>query len=100
VPRAPPPRPQCGGEPLLDLPPRHRVGLCGGAFRHHGPRLDRVGDETVEVQRVSEAVQRAAVPRVVMERKETEVMALFFVAGLVLALASVLLSVLWFHRIL
>jgi hypothetical protein len=35
-----------------------------------------------------------------MERKETEVMAPFFAAALVLALASVLLSVLWFHRIL
>jgi hypothetical protein len=35
-----------------------------------------------------------------MERKETEVRARFFAAALALALASVLLSVLGFHRIL
>jgi Ca-activated chloride channel family protein len=35
-----------------------------------------------------------------MERKETEITALFAAAALVLALVSALLSVLWFHRIL
>jgi Ca-activated chloride channel family protein len=38
--------------------------------------------------------------RVVMERKETEVTALFAAAALVFAVASALLSVLWYHRIL
>ena len=38
--------------------------------------------------------------RVVMERKETEVTALFAAAALAFALASALLSVLWYHRIL
>jgi Ca-activated chloride channel family protein len=38
--------------------------------------------------------------RVVMERRETEVTALFAAAALVLAVASALLSVLWYHRIL
>jgi Ca-activated chloride channel family protein len=38
--------------------------------------------------------------RVVMERKETEVTALFAAAALALAVASALLSVLWYHRIL
>ena len=38
--------------------------------------------------------------RVVMERKETEITALFSAAALVFAVASALLSVLWYHRIL
>jgi Ca-activated chloride channel family protein len=38
--------------------------------------------------------------RVVMEKKETEVTALFAAAALVFALASAVLSVLWYHRIL
>jgi Ca-activated chloride channel family protein len=38
--------------------------------------------------------------RVTVERKETEITALFSAAALVLALASALLSVLWYHRIL
>jgi Ca-activated chloride channel homolog len=37
--------------------------------------------------------------QVVMERKETEITALFSAAALVLALVSALLSLLWFHRI-
>jgi Ca-activated chloride channel family protein len=37
---------------------------------------------------------------VVMEKKETEVTALFAAAALVFALASAVLSVLWYHRIL
>jgi Ca-activated chloride channel family protein len=38
--------------------------------------------------------------RVVTERKETEITALFAAAALVFALAAALLSVLWYHRIL
>jgi Ca-activated chloride channel family protein len=38
--------------------------------------------------------------RVVMERKDTEITALFSAAALVFAVASALLSVLWYHRIL
>jgi Ca-activated chloride channel family protein len=38
--------------------------------------------------------------RVVTERKETEITALFAAGALVLALAAGLLSVLWYHRIL
>lgn len=38
--------------------------------------------------------------RVVMERKKTEITALFSAAALVLKLASGVLSVLWCHRIL
>jgi Ca-activated chloride channel family protein len=38
--------------------------------------------------------------RVVMERKETEITALFAAAALVFAVASAVLSVLWYHRIL
>jgi Ca-activated chloride channel family protein len=45
-------------------------------------------------------VYRGLNSRVVMERKATEVTALFSAAALVLALASAALSVLWFHRIL
>jgi len=45
-------------------------------------------------------VYQALTSRVVAERKETEVTALFSAAALVLALAAGLLSVLWFHRIL
>jgi Ca-activated chloride channel family protein len=45
-------------------------------------------------------VYQALNSRVVMERKETEITALFAAAALVLALVSALLSVLWFHRIL
>jgi Ca-activated chloride channel family protein len=45
-------------------------------------------------------VYQALTARVVTERKETEVTALFSAAALALALASGLLSVLWFHRIL
>jgi Ca-activated chloride channel homolog len=45
-------------------------------------------------------VYQALTSRVVAERKETEVTALFSAAALALALASGLLSVLWFHRIL
>ena len=45
-------------------------------------------------------VYQALNSRVMMERKETEITALFAAAALVLALVSALLSVLWFHRIL
>jgi Ca-activated chloride channel homolog len=38
--------------------------------------------------------------RVVMERKDTEITAVFSAAALVFAVASALLSVLWYHRIL
>jgi Ca-activated chloride channel family protein len=38
--------------------------------------------------------------RVVMERRETEVTALFSAAALIFAIASAVLSVLWYHRIL
>ena len=44
-------------------------------------------------------VYQALNSQVVMERKETEITALFSAAALVLALASALLSLLWFHRI-
>jgi Ca-activated chloride channel family protein len=44
-------------------------------------------------------VYRSLNSRIVMERKATEVTALFAAAGLVLAVASALLSVLWFSRI-
>jgi Ca-activated chloride channel family protein len=44
-------------------------------------------------------VYQALNTQVVMERKETEVTALFSAAALVLALVSALLSLLWFHRI-
>ncbi len=45
-------------------------------------------------------VYQALNSRVVMERKETEITALFAATAFVLALVSALLSVLWFHRIL
>jgi Ca-activated chloride channel homolog len=45
-------------------------------------------------------IYQALTTRVVAERKETEVTALFAAAAFVLALASGLLSVLWFHRVL
>jgi Ca-activated chloride channel family protein len=45
-------------------------------------------------------VYQALNSRIVMERKSTEITALFAAAALVLALASALLSILWFHRIL
>ena len=38
--------------------------------------------------------------RVMMERKDTEIAAVFSAAALVFAVASALLSVLWYHRIL
>lgn len=44
-------------------------------------------------------VYQALNAQVVMERKETEITALFSAAALVLALVSALLSLLWFHRI-
>jgi Ca-activated chloride channel family protein len=45
-------------------------------------------------------IYQALTSRVVTERKETEITALFAALALALALASGLLSVLWFHRIL
>ena len=45
-------------------------------------------------------VYRALTSRVVAERKETEVTALFAAAAFALALASGLLSVCWFQRVL
>jgi Ca-activated chloride channel family protein len=45
-------------------------------------------------------IYQALTAKVVTERKETEITALFSAAALALALASGLLSVLWFHRIL
>jgi Ca-activated chloride channel family protein len=45
-------------------------------------------------------VYQALNARVMLERKDTEITALFAAVALVLALASALLSVLWFHRIL
>jgi Ca-activated chloride channel family protein len=74
-------------------------------------RLDEEALKTIAVTTLGEyyhagtatdltKVYQALTARVVTERKETEVTALFSAAALALALVSGLLSVLWFHRIL
>ena len=56
-------------------------------------RADRL---SAELKKVYETLNS----RLVLERKETEITALFAAAGVVLSLFSALLSLLWFNRVL
>jgi Ca-activated chloride channel family protein len=92
------------------------VGTPGGGILSHGGWSMRVRLDEETLKRIADTtrgeyyhagsatdltrVYQALTARVVTERQETEITALFAAAALLLALASGLLSVLWFHRIL
>jgi len=73
---------------LDEEPLKQIAGLTHGEYFYAGNAMDL------------KKVYRALNSRLVMERKETEITALFAVAAALLALVSAALSLLWFNRIL